>query len=165
MKFEWGEEKATLNLSKHGVAFEEATTVFSDDLSLTGNDPDHSRGEHRLITFGVSFAGRLLAVSHTERSGKIRIISARLATRAERKLTEVAKDEMRPEYRREDFGKMVRGKYAKKCKAASNVVVLEPAVAKAFPNGAAVNEALLGLLNIAKSAGLTQRVSTKRKAG
>lgn len=88
MKFEWDEEKATQNFNKHGVTFEEATTVFSDDLSLTGNDPDHSRGEHRLITLGVSFAGRLLAISHTERNGKIRIISARLATRAERKLYE-----------------------------------------------------------------------------
>lgn len=81
------------------------------------------------------------------------------------KKAEVTKDEMRSEYRREDFGKMVRGKYAKQCKAASNVVVLEPAVAKAFPNGAAVNEALLGLLNIAKSAGLTARTGVKRKVG
>lgn len=88
MQFEWDDEKARQNFSKHGVAFEEATTVFSDDLSLTGNDPDHSRGEHRLITFGVSFAERLLTVSHTERKAHIRIISARLATRAERKLYE-----------------------------------------------------------------------------
>ncbi len=64
-------------------------------------------------------------------------------------------DELRPEYHREDFGKMVRGKYVKQCKAASNVVVLDPEVAKAFPNGAAVNDALLGLLEIARSAGLT----------
>ena len=54
-------------------------------------------------------------------------------------------EELRPEYRREDFGKMTRGKYAKQVKAASNVVVLTPQVAKAFPNGAAVNQALLGL--------------------
>lgn len=81
------------------------------------------------------------------------------------KKPETTTDEMRPEYRREDFGKMVRGKYTKQCKTASNVVVLEPAVAKAFPNGAAVNEALLGLMNIAKSAGLAPRASVKRKAG
>lgn len=69
------------------------------------------------------------------------------------------KEGLRPEYHREDFGKMVRGKYAKQCKAASNIVVLDPKVAKAFPNGAAVNEAFLGLLEIAKSAGLTPRAT------
>lgn len=80
------------------------------------------------------------------------------------KKVEKTKDELRPEYRREDFGKMVRGKYAKQCKTASNVVVLDPEVAKAFPNGEAVNEALLGLLEIAKSAGLTPRATrTSRK--
>ncbi len=70
-------------------------------------------------------------------------------------------EEMRPEYRREDFGKMTRGKYAKQVKAASNVVVLTPQVAKAFPNGAAVNQALLGLLEIAKSANVKPRVTRK----
>lgn len=80
------------------------------------------------------------------------------------KTIEKMNDELRPEYRREDFGKMVRGKYAKQCKAASNVVVLDPEVAKAFPNGAAVNDALLGLLEIAKSAGLAPRATrTTRK--
>lgn len=88
MKFEWDEDKAAANLRKHGVSFAEASTAFADDLSLTGDDPDHSHGEHRLITFGVSSAGRLLVVSHIERAGHIRIISARLATRTERKFYE-----------------------------------------------------------------------------
>jgi hypothetical protein len=80
------------------------------------------------------------------------------------KKIEKSNDELRPEYLREDFGKMVRGKYAQQYKAASNVVVLNPEVAKAFPNGDAVNEALLGLLEIAKSAGLTPRTArTSRK--
>lgn len=80
------------------------------------------------------------------------------------KKPEKTKDELRPEYCRDDFGKMARGKYAKQCKAASNIVVLDPKVAKAFPNGAAVNEALLGLLEIAKSAGLAPRATrTSRK--
>ncbi len=79
------------------------------------------------------------------------------------KKLEKKNDEMRSEYRREDFGKMVRGKYAKQIKAESNVVVLEPEVAKAFPNGEAVNEALLGILEIAKSAGLTPRANSKRR--
>ena len=88
MKFEWDEGKAAANLHKHGVSFAEASTAFADGLSLTGEDPDHSRGEHRLITFGVSSAGRLLVVSHVERTGHIRIISARPATRTERKFYE-----------------------------------------------------------------------------
>ena len=70
-------------------------------------------------------------------------------------------EELRPEYRREDFGKMTRGKYAKQVKAASNVVVLTPHVAKAFPNGEAVNQALLGLLEIAKSANVKPRITRK----
>lgn len=90
MKFEWDEDKAASNLRKHGVSFAEASTAFADDLSLTGDDPDHSRGEHRLITFGISSAERLLAVSHVERTGHIRIISARPATRIERKFYEEA---------------------------------------------------------------------------
>ena len=88
MNFEWEQAKAASNLLKHGVGFEEAATVFEDDLSLTGNDPDHSVGERRFLTFGLSAANRLLVVAHTERSGKIRIISARPATRAERKIYE-----------------------------------------------------------------------------
>ena len=90
MKFEWDEAKAAANPRKHGVSFAEASTAFADELSLTGDDPDHSRGERRLITFGVSSAGRLLVVSHTERAGHIRIISDRPATRAERKFYEDA---------------------------------------------------------------------------
>jgi len=88
MQFEWDPSKAASNLRKHGVSFDEAATVFEDDLSLTGHDPDHSGSETRLITFGISSVGRLLVVSHTARGNRIRIISARPATRPERKLYE-----------------------------------------------------------------------------
>jgi len=88
MIFEWDEAKAATNLRKHKVSFEEASTVFADDLALTGRDPDHSVEEHRFITFGLSDKNRLLVVSHTDRGSKIRIISARPATRSERKLYE-----------------------------------------------------------------------------
>ena len=88
MEFEWDPEKAGSNLSNHGVCFEEAATIFVDALSVTGHDPDHSVGESRLVTFGTSSAGRLLVVAHTERRNRIRIISAREATRRERKLYE-----------------------------------------------------------------------------
>ena len=88
MQFEWDPKKAAINLRDHKVTFEEASTALEDELSLTGDDPDHSIVEERLITFGVSSAGRLLTVSHTERDERIRIISARPATRAERRLYE-----------------------------------------------------------------------------
>jgi uncharacterized DUF497 family protein len=88
MNFEWDEAKAAANCRKHKVTFEEASTIFDDELSLTGRDPDHSVGEHRFITFGVSAADRILAVSYAERGGVIRIISARFATRMERKMYE-----------------------------------------------------------------------------
>ncbi len=67
MHFEWDPAKAAENLAKHGVSFQEAATVFRDALSATGSDPDHSFGEERFVTFGISTAGRLLAVAHTDR--------------------------------------------------------------------------------------------------
>ncbi len=88
MQFEWDPDKAAENFTKHGVSFEEAATVFRDPLSATGRDPDHSTGEERYVTFGLSNRGRLLVVSHTERGDIIRIISARLATKGERTIYE-----------------------------------------------------------------------------
>jgi len=88
MRFDWDPRKAAANLRKHSVSFEEASTAFADDYSLTGADPDHSVGEERFITFGVSQSGRLLVVSHTEQGDTVRIFSARRATRSERKLYE-----------------------------------------------------------------------------
>ena len=85
MEFEWDDAKAEANSRKHGVSFIEAMTVFADSLSLTGYDPDHSDSEDRYITMGLSAAGRLLLISHTDRDDRVRIISARRATRAERK--------------------------------------------------------------------------------
>lgn len=85
MQFEWDPEKTKRNYRKHKVSFEEAVTVFYDPLSATFDDPDHSVGEHRLITIGFSSRGRLLVVSHAERGKASRIISARHATAHERK--------------------------------------------------------------------------------
>lgn len=85
MEFEWNEDKAEINLTEHGVSFSEASTVFGDPLSMTQYDPDHSDDEDRYITMGESSDGRLLVVSHTDRDDRIRIISARRATRRERK--------------------------------------------------------------------------------
>ena len=88
MKFEWDPSKAVANLRKHGVSFEEAMTAFKDELSATARDLEHSAAEYRFITFGLSAHGRELTVSHTGRGNTIRIISARLITRAERKIYE-----------------------------------------------------------------------------
>ena len=88
MRFIWDAKKASKNYRKHGVSFHEAATVFRDSLSVTGADPDHSIGEHRFVTFGISEKGRLLVVSHMEKDGSIRIISARLATKHERRIYE-----------------------------------------------------------------------------
>lgn len=88
MKFEWDPRKAEINLRKHGVSFDEAGSVFLDPLAISGSDPEHSVGESRYITFGISRLGRLLAVSHTYRPGAIRIITVRRMTRGERKIYE-----------------------------------------------------------------------------
>lgn len=88
MRFEWDLGKNKNNLHKHGVSFQEASSVFHDTLAVTGADPDHSEGEERLITFGMSSSGRLLVVAHTERNDAIRIISARVATQHERHIYE-----------------------------------------------------------------------------
>ena len=88
MKFDWNPRKTKRNLTKHKVSFEEATTVFLDPLSATGDDPDHSDEENRFITVGLSSSGRLLTVSHTDREDSIRIITARRSTKEEREVYE-----------------------------------------------------------------------------
>lgn len=82
--FEWDSNKVKSNFEKHGVAFEEAATVFADTNSLTIDDPAHSVNEKRHITVGKSQSKRVLVVVHTERGDKLRIISARLASKKER---------------------------------------------------------------------------------
>ncbi len=88
--FEWDVAKATANVLKHGVRFEEAATAFSDPLSITIPDPAHSADEERYILIGRSTVSRVLVVVHLERGVSIRLISARLATRRERRAYEAA---------------------------------------------------------------------------
>lgn len=83
--FEWDKAKAEMNGRKHNVTFDEATTVFSDPLSMLRADPDHSLPEQRFIVLGVSNQRRLLVVSFAERLPRTRLISARRATRKERR--------------------------------------------------------------------------------
>jgi uncharacterized protein len=84
MEFEWNQSKAATNLKKHGVSFEEAKTVFNNPLAVIFDDEAHSIDEQREIIIGHSQRNRLLLIAFTERSGNVRIISARLATRQER---------------------------------------------------------------------------------
>ncbi len=91
MKFEWNPNKAELNQQKHQVSFQEAATVFSDPLSVTFPDPDHSLGEERYLIIGMSHHHQILVVAHTYRTETIRIISARGATKRERKFYEPGK--------------------------------------------------------------------------
>ncbi len=86
--FDWDTVKAKKNLAKHGVTFEEARSVFFDPNSITVNDPDHSIDELRFVINGYSMRQRQLIVVHTDRDGRIRIISARPANRRERKIYE-----------------------------------------------------------------------------
>ncbi len=86
--FDWDEEKARINLDKHGVSFDEATSVFDDPLFLTFADPEHSIQEQRFIIMGESAKGRLIVVSYTDREEITRLISARPVTRRERKAYE-----------------------------------------------------------------------------
>ena len=84
LEFEWDAAKADANAQKHGVTFEEGLTVFRDALARVFDDPDHSSEEPREIIIGHSEQQHLLLVCFTERRGKVRIINARYATKAER---------------------------------------------------------------------------------
>ena len=85
MDCEWDPDKAASNFEKHGISFDEAATIFSDPLALTFDDPGHSQGEYRYLSFGVSSTGRSLVVAHADRGDTIRILSARPMTASERR--------------------------------------------------------------------------------
>lgn len=85
IEFAWNKNKATANVKKHGVSFEEAKTVFSDEQALIIHDSEHSEQEDRFILLGMSYRTRILLVCHSykEIKGIIRIISARVASKKE----------------------------------------------------------------------------------
>jgi uncharacterized DUF497 family protein len=88
MDFQWDPKKARANLRKHRVSFEEASTVFNDELATIYEDPDHSLTERRYLTIGTSEKGRLLHIAFADRGERIRIINARQVTKKERELYE-----------------------------------------------------------------------------
>jgi hypothetical protein len=85
LEFEWDDRKAASNVEKHGVAFEDAATIFMDGSTKTYYDPDHSDEEDRYVTIGFARSGRLLTVWYTERGDRLRLIGARRATPPEHK--------------------------------------------------------------------------------
>jgi len=84
-EFEWDDGKATSNIRKHGISFEEGVTIFNDPGIATISDPDYSEDEERFISIGKSVIRRLLTVIHTYRKERIRLISVRKATKTEKK--------------------------------------------------------------------------------
>jgi hypothetical protein len=152
---EWDSSKAAANFRKHGVTFEEAVTALSDDLSITALIPitrwasaassrSASRAADDCLLWPTRNEVRVCASSVLD-------LRAEMSVEFMKKVKANAVDELRAAYKREDFGPMVRGKYAARLKASSNVVVLRPEVAKAFPNADAVYDALMGLINLAKT--------------
>jgi uncharacterized DUF497 family protein len=155
VNFEWDPDKATQNHRKHRVSFHEAATVFADPLAVTYHDPDHSLSEERFITVGISRNGRVLIVAHSDaaRMSGLSVPARRRCARENsmKKRTERRKlnDELRREY---DLSKLkgVRGKYATRYRAGTNLVLLSPDVAKYFPDEQSVNIALRKLIHVTK---------------
>ena len=158
-EFEWDDAKNAENLRKHGITFEQAKAIFLDPLAITIEDPNHSDDENRFVTIGMTFWSDTLTVVHVDREHRIRIISARPASRAERRKymndkidrihdkptsTDDATDDMLPEY---DFSNGVRGKYWQG--PGRSMVVhmrIDEDVRRYFPSADEVNTALRQLI-------------------
>ena len=143
LTFEWNLRKARTNLGKHGIGFEEAATIFGDRSSLTIPDPEHSAVEQHYITMArltvncsLSFTPSAAIISGSSVHDVPIGVSADFMRKAAKTN---ARESMRNDY---DFSHGVRGKYARRYAEGANVVVLEPDVAKAFPNSKAVNRSL-----------------------
>jgi uncharacterized protein len=155
VNFEWDPAKARRNRRGHRVSFQEAATVFGDPLALTLPDPDHSLSEQRFITIGTSSTNRILVVAHTDRdeaSGLSAPAGQQCAsenTMKKRAEKHKLKDELRREYDLRTL-KGVRGKYAARYRAGTNLVLLSPDVAEYFPDEQSVNTALRTLIHAAK---------------
>jgi len=156
LDFEWDADKAKRNIKKHAVSFEEASTVFRDPLAPTIHDPQHSQDEDRYVILGESARSRLLVVSRTVtiEFASSALVSQRARSGETMKKGTSKKKDMLEEY---DFSQGERGKYAERYAAGTNVVVLAPDVAAAFPTTESVNEALRALIKIAQRNGTAQQ--------
>lgn len=155
MIFRWDPEKAVANRKKHGVDFHEAATVLDDPLSTTFPDPAHSRGEHRFLTIGMSKASRLLVVAHTEEEERRWFgslppgVQRAVSEGSMKRVSRTTANDMRSEY---DFSSMkggVRGKYVRRYRAGTNLVLIERDLVEAFPDDASVNAALRAAVTMA----------------
>jgi len=156
MEFEWYANKATANLQKHGISFGEAATVFGDLLSVTFPDPNHSINESRFITIGLSNTGKIIILSILieVRASESLVLEKQLVRNRgfmKKDINQEMDDELRPEYDLAQLQGGVEGKYAELYRQGTNLVLLEPDVAKAFPTAQSVNEALRLLMKLAKS--------------
>lgn len=162
--FDWDPAKASANLKKHGVSFEEAVTVFADPLSLNMPDPLHSEDELRFLVLGMSTSHRQLVVAYAERESLVREKpqgANAMTTKKTKATTKVDRDRdtLQREY---DFSKATPGVTARQFAEGSNVVVIDPDLQQLFPTSQAVNDALRGLASIAARASSTR--SKKRSA-
>ncbi len=145
--FEWDSRKAVSNLKKHGISFDEATTIFGDPLSLLMDDPKHSADEQRFLVIGLSVQHRLLVVAFAERPPYLPDLPLGMkGNNMNKNKPQKAKvnnrDTLQPEY---DFSKAVRGVTAKRYAEGTNVVVIPPELRDVFPDSATVAEALRAL--------------------
>lgn len=147
MRFEWDAKKAAFNFKKHKVAFNDAATVFLDPLAITFEDPDHSLDERREITIGCTLNGQVVFVSHREVAGCFRIISVMKKTPKTKRV-----DDLRHEYNLENLRSGVRGKYHPQATAGTNLILIDPDLAKLFPDSDSVNRALRLLAEAARLA-------------
>ena len=154
LRFEWDPNKAEANLAKHEISFEEAMTVFADPLARIFPDEEHSVDELREIIIGHSAGQQLILVNFTSIDDRVRIFSARIATRRERKIMKktsvrkkkpVAEETLRSEYRF-DYSKSKPNRFAAKISKGSVAVVLEPDVAEIFGSSEVVNDLLRSII-------------------
>jgi uncharacterized DUF497 family protein len=152
MQFEWDPKKADGNISKHGVSFDEASTVFGDPLAVSIPDPDHSVDEDRYLTAGLSsdngcWSSLTFTVSATSESLQ-RAMQVAWKENNMSQNNNPEPDEMRDEY---DFSGGVRGRFYQEYMKGTNVVLLDADVAEVFRDSEAVNQALRTLITIGKS--------------
>ena len=155
MEFEWDRAKAAVNLKRHRVSFHEAAAVLEDPLSTTFPDEAHSEAELRFLTIGASTRGQ--SWSWRTWSETIQSASSAPGEQPDARENSMSKanrrddDDMRPEYNFASMKGGVRGKYVARLRKGSNLALLEPEVAAAFPSDDAVNEALRGVLNTTRA--------------
>jgi len=143
----WNDAKNEINFQKHGISFEEADTVFDDQLILVIDDPEHSDEENRHVAIGATCERRVVVVSYTIRNDEPWLISARMAEARERKkymgADSINDGDIRPFY---DFSKGVRGKHFRGRSRTMVSYGIEAEIAAYFPTSEDVNNALRTLI-------------------